>query len=500
MVENTGGADTKCFSSGWTAIAKLCDSCKSTSAILFCRTDKLFLCIACDLKIHGQTKHERVWMCEVCEQAAASVTCKADAAALCVTCDRDIHSVNLLASRHERVPVVSFYDSAEDVVSFANLTAQNLTQPIVSDVTCDVTTSIHVQYPLDVPQVMVKSADLCSDRLFDFGFAIPSHVLFEPEFRDRDVPIQTTTGSVMAIPPLGPPIQTVSSSSNIDAGTASEQSSIVDVSYPLVLPVINNEKKFSAADREARVLRYKEKRKNRKYDKKIRYASRKAYAETRPRIKGRFVKQTESTTELDVDPWLLTAECGGEVEYGVVPSSKTRALWKLSCLLEAARQSLKRIRLCLRVQSCLHAPSTGCGSDGCAIRTSRLAAPYLLRRLAALYLPRRLAAPYLLRRHYSLVIASRPEVAFALAPRHEHCGMNKKHKVLFTDIELSDPISAKFTFVDEIACIHAQGSGCDQTVVAFRTSYGRRDAPLPHGRTRLAPLPPEETLLLSYCL
>nr|GEY22862.1 zinc finger protein CONSTANS-LIKE 5 [Tanacetum cinerariifolium] len=342
MVENTGGADTKCVSSGWTAIVKLCDSCKSTSAILFCRTDKLFLCIACDLKIHGQTKHERVWMCEVCEQAAASVTCKADAAALCVTCDRDIHSVNPLASRHERVPVVSFYDSAEDVVSFANLTAQNLTQPIGSDVTCDVTASIHVQYPLDVPQVMVKSADLCSDRLFDFGFAIPSHVLFEPEFRDRDVPIQTTTGSVMAIPPLGPPIQTVaprthnveftssvtnqshslsvSSSSNIDAGTASEQSSIVDVSYPLVLPAINNEKKLSAADREARVLRYKEKRKNRKYDKKIRYASRKAYAETRPRIKGRFVKQMESTMELDVDPWLLTAECGGEVEYSVVPS------------------------------------------------------------------------------------------------------------------------------------------------------------------------------------
>ncbi|GKF27515.1 zinc finger protein CONSTANS-LIKE 4-like protein, partial [Tanacetum coccineum] len=35
-------------------------------------------------------------------------------------------------------------------------------------------------------------------------------------------------------------------------------------------------------DREARVLRYKEKRKNRKFEKTIRYASRKAYAETRP--------------------------------------------------------------------------------------------------------------------------------------------------------------------------------------------------------------------------
>nr|GEV81315.1 hypothetical protein [Tanacetum cinerariifolium] len=51
----------------------------------------------------------------------------------------------------------------------------------------------------------------------------------------------------------------------------------------------------------------------------------------------------------------------------------------------------------------------------------RLVAPYLLRILATLYLPRRLATPYLmrrlaasylLRRHYSLVIAYGPEVAF----------------------------------------------------------------------------------------
>ncbi|KAG8092552.1 hypothetical protein GUJ93_ZPchr0012g18947 [Zizania palustris] len=43
-------------------------------------------------------------------------------------------------------------------------------------------------------------------------------------------------------------------------------------------------------DREARVMRYKEKRKRRRYEKQIRYASRKAYAEMRPRVKGRFAK------------------------------------------------------------------------------------------------------------------------------------------------------------------------------------------------------------------
>ncbi|KAJ0971202.1 hypothetical protein J5N97_019161 [Dioscorea zingiberensis] len=44
--------------------------------------------------------------------------------------------------------------------------------------------------------------------------------------------------------------------------------------------------------------RYKEKRKNRRYDKHIRYESRKARADTRKRVKGRFVKATEA---LDVE-------------------------------------------------------------------------------------------------------------------------------------------------------------------------------------------------------
>jgi hypothetical protein len=45
--------------------------------------------------------------------------------------------------------------------------------------------------------------------------------------------------------------------------------------------------------RAERVARYREKRKNRKFEKTIRYASRKAYAEVRPRIKGRFAKKEE---------------------------------------------------------------------------------------------------------------------------------------------------------------------------------------------------------------
>jgi hypothetical protein len=52
-----------------------------------------------------------------------------------------------------------------------------------------------------------------------------------------------------------------------------------------------------AMDREAKVMRYKEKRKRRRYEKQIRYASRKAYAEMRPRVKGRFAKVPDVADE-----------------------------------------------------------------------------------------------------------------------------------------------------------------------------------------------------------
>nr|BAS25697.1 gentian CONSTANS homolog [Gentiana triflora] len=78
-------------------------------------------------------------------------------------------------------------------------------------------------------------------------------------------------------------------------------------------PSIQMPQQLNPMDREARVLRYREKKKARKFEKTIRYASRKAYAETRPRIKGRFAKRTNVDVEVDQ---VLSESTG----YGVVPS------------------------------------------------------------------------------------------------------------------------------------------------------------------------------------
>lgn len=189
MVEKISNGGAKFFPAGWHVAAKPCDTCKSAPALLFCGNHTAFLCISCDLKLHSHTKHERVWLCDVCEHAPAVVTCKADAAALCVTCDRNIHSANPLASRHERIPVVTFNDSAQAVVTSSS--ADNLLEQVSSYGNTELitssagmaipttdTTNINVSFPSNTSTVDVKSLDLFSvaDPFFDFGFAMPTEL------------------------------------------------------------------------------------------------------------------------------------------------------------------------------------------------------------------------------------------------------------------------------------------------------------------------------------
>lgn len=109
-----------------------------------------------------------------------------------------------------------------------------------------------------------------------------------------------------------------------------------EVSYPFAKQISNGDLNSSGAsqatqlsgtEREARVMRYREKRKNRKFEKTIRYASRKAYAESRPRIKGRFAKRSEMEAD-EVDACFFAGGSSAAAAafhldhsgYGVVPS------------------------------------------------------------------------------------------------------------------------------------------------------------------------------------
>ncbi|EOA27606.1 hypothetical protein CARUB_v10023746mg [Capsella rubella] len=294
------------------ASSRLCDSCKSTAATLFCRADAAFLCGPCDSKIHTANKlasrHERVYLCEVCEQAPAHVTCKADAAALCVTCDRDIHSANPLSSRHERIPITPFHDSVSGSVksasSFVNddddddgeaaswLLPKEGGETEISNFFTD----------LEYPKIEVTSEENSSGN--DGVVPINNKLVFlNNDYFNID--ISASKGFSF--------INQSDLSRSLDVALVPESgggATTATATATVTMPVVQ----LSPAEREARVLRYREKRKNRKFEKTIRYASRKAYAEMRPRIKGRFAKRTESRGD---DGGGDGGVYGG---FGVVPS------------------------------------------------------------------------------------------------------------------------------------------------------------------------------------
>lgn len=68
----------------------------------------------------------------------------------------------------------------------------------------------------------------------------------------------------------------------------------------------SHENSVQSSNRNDAVMRYKEKKKARKFEKRVRYASRKARADVRKRVKGRFVKAGDA---YDYDPLNQTRSC-----------------------------------------------------------------------------------------------------------------------------------------------------------------------------------------------
>ncbi|KAL8096178.1 zinc finger protein CONSTANS-LIKE 5 [Apium graveolens] len=361
-------AGVKRFPMGWTVKSKPCDACKTAAALLFCITDSSYMCMDCDSKIHCNNVYERVWMCEVCEQAPASVTCKADAAALCVRCDLDIHTANPLARRHERVPVAPFRHS----VAVKSTATPILELPVIPE-NMNLFGSQNFKRSTghgheETNDCKMSAADMKSiellftdpDNLLEFDYPVPNVLSslycnenpgadsvvpvqinskppqpllqsFVDQSADNHFEIDFTTSNIGSFG-TSYTAQSISQNISSDVGVVPDGSCMSEISYPFALQMNNNVNTNSCAngnvqasigtDREARVMRYREKRKNRKFEKTIRYASRKAYAETRPRIKGRFAKRSENTE--DVSRWFTSSQPTTNFmensSYGVVPS------------------------------------------------------------------------------------------------------------------------------------------------------------------------------------
>ncbi|PVH65711.1 hypothetical protein PAHAL_1G058500 [Panicum hallii] len=295
----------------WGVGGRLCGACGGSPAAVHCRTcpGGAYLCAGCDAG-HAPAGHERVWVCEVCERAPAAVTCRADAAALCAACDADIHDANPLARRHERVPVQPIGAAAPaDPLLFADVMDPFLGQ--------DFARFPHADSVVPNNGSSGRALDL------DFGGAAAAAVVAKPSYSSYTaaslghsgsssevglVPDAicgrggSVTGGVIELdfaqskaaylPYVATPTHSVSS---LDAGAVPDRSDggVMAGRVAATAPA-------AAESREARLMRYREKRKNRRFEKTIRYASRKAYAESRPRVKGRFAKRAEDN-DADAD-------------------------------------------------------------------------------------------------------------------------------------------------------------------------------------------------------
>nr|XP_009418181.1 PREDICTED: zinc finger protein CONSTANS-LIKE 3-like [Musa acuminata subsp. malaccensis] len=350
----------------WTGLAaRRCDSCKVAAALLYCRADAAYLCGGCDARVHEANRlpsgHERVWLCAVCEQAPAVVTCKADAAALCESCDADIHSANPLARRHERVPIVPFLEplaahvkpsSAAAAFPFgaAVCAGDGNNEEDENDAGADASWILpnlghaHSKGLTGAPDL--KSADYFFsdvDPYLDLEYATSMDARFHQ--MDSVVPVNGKAAGVNGgAPPLpsflppdagveidfspSEPSYSTHTTFSMSHSASSSEAGVVPDGSGATTDVTNPhggvpEKAAAQMDREARVMRYREKRKSRRFEKTIRYASRKAYAETRPRIKGRFAKRKDIEAEVDRIYSAAAAAAAAlmaDTGYGVVPS------------------------------------------------------------------------------------------------------------------------------------------------------------------------------------
>ncbi|KAL6899384.1 hypothetical protein ACP4OV_006042 [Aristida adscensionis] len=312
----------------WGVGARPCDACATEPARLHCRADGAYLCPGCDARAHGAgSRHARVWLCEVCEHAPAAVTCRADAAALCTACDADIHSANPLARRHERIPVAPFLgalaDAPQPFPSHAFAAAAGAKEGANEDDDDDGSNEAEAaSWLLPEPDNSHEdSAAATADAFFADSDA----------YLGVDLDFARSMDGIKAIGvPVAPPELDLAAGGffypdhSVNHSVSSSEVAVVPdalaagapAAAPAVAVVASRGK-----EREARLMRYREKRKNRRFDKTIRYASRKAYAETRPRIKGRFAKRCSAEAAEDDDAAAYSpapsAPAGSD---GVVPS------------------------------------------------------------------------------------------------------------------------------------------------------------------------------------
>ncbi|KAL7605840.1 hypothetical protein Lser_V15G20419 [Lactuca serriola] len=268
-------------------------------------------------------KNDTSTLCDICRFSPTTIFCRADLAYLCATCDAVIHSANPLAGRHHRVPVIPISGlidehQTSDARSITGVGADHggfLSQEskdAIDNEDEENEAASWLQFGNENQNGEMNGClfngddylelveyNSCQDSLFSDDHNIRQYTYGGGD-GDSIVPVQSGETKKHLHGFQHPKLELAM---EYEASNGGYGYTCVQIPAPI--------------DRKARVLRYMEKKKRRKFEKRIRYESRKAYAEIRPRIKGRFAKRTNVGVKVEQ---IFSTNLATEGGHCIVPS------------------------------------------------------------------------------------------------------------------------------------------------------------------------------------
>nr|AEP02824.1 heading day 1 [Oryza rufipogon] len=330
---------------------RVCEACERAPAALACRADAAALCVACDVQVHSANplarRHQRVPVAPLpaITIPATSVLAEAVVATATVLGDKDeeVDSWLLLSkdsdnnnnnnnnndndnndSNNSNSSNNGMYFGEVD--EYFDLVGYNSYYDNRIENNQDQQYGMHEQQEQQQQQQEMqkefaeKEGSEC---------VVPSQITMLSEQQHSGYGVVGADQAASMTAGVSAYTDSISNSisfSSMEAGIVPD-STVIDMPNSRILtpagainlfsgPSLQMSLHFSSMDREARVLRYREKKKARKFEKTIRYETRKAYAEARPRIKGRFAKRSD--VQIEVDQMFSTAALS-DGSYGTVP-------------------------------------------------------------------------------------------------------------------------------------------------------------------------------------
>ncbi|CAK8544269.1 unnamed protein product [Lathyrus sativus] len=316
--------------------AKLCFSCDREVH----STNQLF------------SKHTRSLICDSCDDSPATILCSTESSVFCQNCDWENHNLSL-SSPHERRPLEGFTGcpSVTELLAIVGLQdigkksslfpeesfgdgflgyeIEGVSDMFVWDAPTFVSLddlissspSSHNYRAMEVPplpknrkaacgrqkeEILSQLREMTKSEPLDQEDYMPSRSLsidFEHDTKTDIVPLnewlRESSEPVYQVVPVDTSIRAHTEEIPVKHSVSSvgeshthmtPSESIKSETLSTTLKPLPPPYELASQERDSALLRYKQKKKTRRYDKHIRYESRKVRAETRTRVKGRFAK------------------------------------------------------------------------------------------------------------------------------------------------------------------------------------------------------------------